>query len=1209
MSLYYRRLVTLAVSLLVATLIGGLAVVFYLSDVRTERATYENLEKKNLDALQKTIRRQIATITTDLMILARSRELQRIFAGDSAAREDLGSLFFSFAAMRKSYDQLGYIDEKGAEIVRADYNDGDPALVDTSGLSDKNERYYFREAMELDNGEVYVSPFDLNKERGEIETPFKTMIRFATPVFDEKGARKGVVILNFPGERLIDMIDDVMKDSPGKVMLLNAGGRRLHSPRSGEEWGFMLKDKAGLSFAARWPEQWRIIASSDSGQLLGPSGLVTYSTFYPLVDGHKAPPSAGDRAPGGALKRMRWKIVSIIPTEAIRTGAGPLFGRLVLLYTALALALAAGSFLVDSSIARSLGEHERLLTPFVLLVSTSIVIILGDMMVMLILPFFEPLPPMLGALVDSALLFIIVMPTLYIILFRPLINHIERRRQAEEALRESEKKYRTLIETADDAIVIVDRTSGRIIGANQAAERLTGHARTEIIGQPQARLFPGEMAKRSVRLIEERGERGRMIPRDILILHSEGHRIPVDVRSSVIESDGRPITLEIFRDVRHRKLVEDTLREIAVGFSSVADEEFFDRVTSHLAGTLDVAYAMVAELCENRTRCLAFAVNARGRKAKPFTYELAGTPCELVISPRLLVVPEAAPSRFPDDPMLAEMNIESYVGAPLFDSAGEPSGVLALMDTKPLANADIAQSLLKIFAERVSSELERKKAVARLKEAGDFLQTLIDNIPNPVFYKNTQGVYLGCNKAFEELVGESREQVVGKTLHDLIKGDRAEKYRQKDWELLHGGGVQTFEVTIRTAAGEDREMMIYRACFTSQDGSVGGLVGVMLDITDRKRIEEHVRSTKLFLEKVMETTFNALFVLDLEGRFTMANQSCAMIYGCDVDELIGANLATTLGKENLPRFTEQLVQVTVFGAPVTQHETEITRKDGSKRHIIYSLAPMYIDGHITSAVGSAADISDRKKIEKQREALIEDLERVNMELGDFAYVVSHDLKAPLRGISSLAEWTLEDYGDKLDKEGRENLELMLGRSRRMINLINGILQYSRVGRLKPILRTLDVEEVVREVIDSLAPPDHIAVRIEGPMPHMVYDHTHLTQIFQNLISNAINNMDKPRGSITVSCEQTVHEYLFRIRDNGPGIEKKHFERIFKIFQSLRARDETEATGIGLTLVKKIVESHGGAVWLTSAIAEGSEFCFTIPKALQPNIEEITEAVS
>ncbi|MGA2322662.1 MAG: ATP-binding protein [Sedimentisphaerales bacterium] len=258
-----------------------------------------------------------------------------------------------------------------------------------------------------------------------------------------------------------------------------------------------------------------------------------------------------------------------------------------------------------------------------------------------------------------------------------------------------------------------------------------------------------------------------------------------------------------------------------------------------------------------------------------------------------------------------------------------------------------------------------------------------------------------------------------------------------------------------------------------------------------------------------------------------------------------------------------------------------------------------------------SEIGEREKAEHKQVELVKELEDVNQELKDFAYIASHDLKAPLRAIKTLADWISTDYADKIDQDGQEQLKLLRQRVDRMHNLIDGILQYSRVGRVRENLSEVELNKLLPEIIDMLAPPANIKITVETELPTVKCEETRITQVFQNLLSNAIKYMDKPEGLIKVSCAEDGEFWKFSIADNGPGIEKKHWERIFKIFQTLAPRDEFESTGIGLTVVKKIVELYNGKIWLESEVGKGTTFLFTFPKAgaPEPLPEEVTAAVS
>ncbi|MFA5251261.1 MAG: ATP-binding protein [Phycisphaerae bacterium] len=253
-------------------------------------------------------------------------------------------------------------------------------------------------------------------------------------------------------------------------------------------------------------------------------------------------------------------------------------------------------------------------------------------------------------------------------------------------------------------------------------------------------------------------------------------------------------------------------------------------------------------------------------------------------------------------------------------------------------------------------------------------------------------------------------------------------------------------------------------------------------------------------------------------------------------------------------------------------------------------------------IAIARNVSERMQAEQRQTQLIQELERtnhevakVNKELKDFAYIVSHDLKAPLRGIKTVAEWISADYADKLDDNGKEQMKLLTGRVDRMYNLIDGILQYSRVGHTEEEIAMVNLNEIVADAIDIIAPPENITITIENELPAIECEQTRIMQVFQNLLSNAVKYMDKPQGQIKVGCVEEGGFWKFSVADNGCGLEEKDYEKIFQLFQTLSPRDKFESTGIGLTVTKKIVEMYNGKIWVESEPGRGSTFFFTVPK--------------
>ena len=240
-------------------------------------------------------------------------------------------------------------------------------------------------------------------------------------------------------------------------------------------------------------------------------------------------------------------------------------------------------------------------------------------------------------------------------------------------------------------------------------------------------------------------------------------------------------------------------------------------------------------------------------------------------------------------------------------------------------------------------------------------------------------------------------------------------------------------------------------------------------------------------------------------------------------------------------------------------------------------------------------IKERDKAEKVLASQAAELARSNEELEQFAYVVSHDLKAPLRGIRSLAEWIVEDYEEVIGEDGQKQLALLQGRTDRMQDLIDGILKYSRAGRQEGDALEVDFHALIQEALLILDAPAHIQITVETEMPAYWCEPARIGQVFQNLIGNAIKYNDKPAGHIRIGCEDKGSVWECYVADNGPGIDAKYFGKIFQLFQKLESRDEVEGTGVGLALVKKIIEVHGGQIRVESKVGEGSTFFFTLPK--------------
>ncbi|MCX5747144.1 MAG: ATP-binding protein [Proteobacteria bacterium] len=337
-------------------------------------------------------------------------------------------------------------------------------------------------------------------------------------------------------------------------------------------------------------------------------------------------------------------------------------------------------------------------------------------------------------------------------------------------------------------------------------------------------------------------------------------------------------------------------------------------------------------------------------------------------------------------------------------------------------------------------------------------------------------------------------------------------------------------------------------------------------------------------------------ITDARGKITYVNDKFCAISKYTREELLGADHRIINSGHHPKAFIADLWG-TIKSGRIWKGELCNRAKDGSLYWVDTSIVPFLgPEGVPIQFIAIRAEITERKRLEAENARVMQEIQAANKELTDFAYIVSHDLKAPLRGISSLASWLLTDHGDKLGDEGNEQLALMSNRVKRLGALVDGILAYSRAGRGREDRVLVDLDEVVRNVIDLLAPPPHVRVDIATPLPRVVIEPFKAQQLFQNLLSNALKYMDKPEGQIVVRCTDDGDHWTFAVSDNGPGIEARYFERIFQLFQTLAPRDRVEGTGVGLALVKKIVELEGGMIWVESTVGVGTAFHFTLPRA-------------
>lgn len=452
-----------------------------------------------------------------------------------------------------------------------------------------------------------------------------------------------------------------------------------------------------------------------------------------------------------------------------------------------------------------------------------------------------------------------------------------------------------------------------------------------------------------------------------------------------------------------------------------------------------------------------------------------------------------------------------------------------------------------------------------------------------------------ANPAAERLFGYARGEFEALTIEDLIPARfrTAHRLKRADYALGPESRIMGAGPAIYGLRKDGTEFDSDVSLSPMEDGLV---LAVVHDISRRN---EALIAAREFAESIITTIQEPLVVLDAENRLVSANRAFYRMFRLIPEEVVGEDFFELYDRQwDFKELREMHSNILPRKGLVEGFELRHDFPGIGKRTLrINARKVMGKTGKQKFILLAMEDITERKRLQAEQTRMIHELESANEELKNFAYVVSHDLKAPLRAIGSLADWIAADQKERLDDEGREHLRLLIQRTRRMDALINGVLQYSRLGRVHETFATVDLEKLVREVVDLLAPPAHIKVIVEETLPMIRAERARIQQVFQNLLSNAIRYIDKPHGMITIRCQDDGDRWKFSVADNGPGIEKRHFERIFQLFQTLNPRDRVESTGVGLAIVKKIVEMHGGSVWVESTVGEGSTFFFTLPKTL------------
>jgi PAS domain S-box-containing protein len=780
--------------------------------------------------------------------------------------------------------------------------------------------------------------------------------------------------------------------------------------------------------------------------------------------------------------------------------------------------------------------------------------------------------------------------------FTGIVRDISERKRAEEQLLESDARTRAILAAAVDAIITIDER-GTIESLNGAAERLFGYTFVELSGQNVKMLMPppyraehdGYLMNYTTTGIKKIIGSGR----EVVGLRKNGETFAMDLAVSEVLLGGRRLFTGIVRDITERKQAEAQLLESEA------------RTRAILAAAVD-AIIIIDE------RGTIESLN--GAAERLFGYDSS----EMVGRNVKMLMP--APYRREHDGYLKNYTttgIKKIIG-----SGREVVGLRKNGQTFPmdLAVSEVKMGERQVFTGIVRDITERKLAEEKLVESDARTRAILAAAVDAIIIIDERGTIESLNGAAERLFGYASVAMVGQNVKMLMPAP----YRGE-----HDGYLDNYMTTgVKKIIGSGREVVGLRANgetfpmdLAVSEVEMGGrrlFTGIVRDITERKKAEEQLLESEARTRAILAAAVDAIIIIDERGTIESLNGAAELLFGYASVEMVGQNVKMLMPAPYRGEHDTYLRNYNTTGVKKIigiGREVVGLRKNGDTFPMDLAVSQVTM-GDRSVFTGIVRDITERKLAEAQlldsaaelRERN-EELLRSNQELDAFAYIASHDLKEPLRGIHNYASFLIDDYYDKLDDEGKEKLDTLKRLSQRLDGLLDSLLEISRLGRVDFLPKEVDLDAVLHDVVDSLQitlTERNVTLRIPNALPRVRGDAVLLGEVLRNLITNGMKYNERVERWIEIgsvldprppkdSRRQPPKAIAIYVKDNGIGMREKHYEAVFRIFKRLHSRTAYGGgTGVGLAITKKVVERHGGEIWIESVEGEGTTIFFTLP---------------
>ena len=491
-------------------------------------------------------------------------------------------------------------------------------------------------------------------------------------------------------------------------------------------------------------------------------------------------------------------------------------------------------------------------------------------------------------------------------------------------------------------------------------------------------------------------------------------------------------------------------------------------------------------------------------------------------------------------------------------------------------------------------------------------RTMLEDMEDAYSEIDLAGNFTFVNNSVCRDLGYSREELIGMNYKSFISEEDIEPVFRAFNEVYRTGMPNKgfpWKSTRKDGSHGFAESSI--SLLRNGKGEVIGFRSVGRDVTERKQAEEALRQSEEKYRTVLDEIGDAYFEVDLRGTFTFVNDQMTQHLLYSKEELLGMNYKTFTAEEEIKNVYAAYNQVYRTGEPRLSFGHKVIRKDGTRRFSDVSISPLKnAKGEIFGFRGISRDITARQRLEEERESLLQEigkinrkLEEANKELQDFVYIASHDLREPLRKISSFGTLLQDSLKRKLNEDQQENFEFMIGGAQRMQDMIDALLTYSRLTTKAKPPAWVDLNKVIEDLkkleLATLLDETRGVIHVPKPLPSVQADPSQIHQLFQNLIGNGLKfHREGISPKITIRAHELENDMIrIEVEDSGIGIDEKYHGKLFTMFKRIHSRDQYEGTGIGLASCKKIVERHGGNIGVKSTLGKGSTFWFMLPREL------------